>query len=218
MAENDTEAKTGPVGYIYHLSSKKPIGSSGGDSAVSPPVGTELVVYDTKEKVKALQFRFIREKNFGHFGYIEHVESNLIVYPTKDNKLVLHNEKNINALFTFDLERYMIMHRNGKHWHTKGDSPTPKYGTMCLLQANEVGSNAAINDTAKFYFGNFDAHHLYPYSASFPDVSHKWKLLQAFIAPKTSCSFVINYKIGRVKEFSETITHSWKISAALYFL
>ena len=45
MAKIDTEAKTagmeyGPVGYIYHLSSK-PIGSSGGDSAESPP---ELVV------------------------------------------------------------------------------------------------------------------------------------------------------------------------------
>ena len=37
--------------------------------------------------------------------------------------------------------------------------------------------------------------------------------MQAFIAHKTSRSFVINYKVGWVKQFSETKTHSWKISA-----
>ena len=115
------------------------------------------------------------------------------------------------------------MHRNSKHWHIEGDDPTPKNGTACLLHDHEMGSSkaeskdAAINDAAKFYFGKIDAHHLYPYSKSFPNLSHNWKLLQAFIAPKTSRSFVINYKVGRVKEFSETITHAWKISAEVAY-
>ena len=159
----------------------------------------------------------MRVKEFGHFGYIEHVGSSKVVHSTKDNKLVLLEERNVTALFTFDLEKYTIIHRSGKHWHTKVDNPTPEKGTACLLQKHEVGSNkikskdAAINDVAKFYFGKIDAHHLYPYSS--PNISHDWKLLQAFIAPKTSCSFVINYKVGRVKELSDTITHPWKISA-----
>ena len=123
-------------------------------------------------------------KEFGHFGYIEHVGSSEVVHPTKGNKLVLREERNVNAL-PFDLERYTIMHRNGKHWHTKGDNPTPENGTACLLQKHEVGSNkaeskdAVISDAAKFYFGKIDAHHLYPYSS--PNISHDWKLLQAFI-------------------------------------
>ena len=222
MAESDTETKTGteygPVGYIYHLSSRKPIGRSTNRTEL------DLVVYNTKEEkvVKNLQFRFVRVKEFGHFGYIEHVESSKVVHPTKDNKLVLCDEKNVNALFTFDLERYTIIHRNGRHWHINGDNPTPDGGTACLLQKYEVGSNKAeskdapINDSAKFYFGKIDAHHLYPYSS--PNVSHDWKLLQAFITPETSRSFEINYKVGWVKEFSETVTHAWKISAdvALY--
>ena len=167
----------------------------------------------------------MRVKEFGHFGYIEHVGSSKVVHPTENNKLVLFEERNINALFTFDLERYTMMHRNGKHWHIEGDNPTPINGAACLLQmqANELRSSkaeskdATINDAAKFYFGKIDAHHLYPYSKSFPNMSHNWKLLQAFIAPKTSRSFVIYYKVGRMKEFSETITHAWKISAEVAY-
>jgi hypothetical protein len=151
-------------------------------------------------------------KEFGHFGYIEHVGSSMVIHPTEDSKLVLREERNVNALFAFDLERYTITHRNGKHWHVKGNNPTPKNGTACLLQKhqiNEVGSkNAVISDTAKFYFGKIDAQHLCPYKS--PNISHDWKLLQAVITPKTSRSYVINYKVGWVKEFT---THCWKISA-----
>ena len=219
MATIDMKSKTGmeygPVGYIYHLSSRKPIGPSGGK--LCPTNGTKLVAYNTKEKKEVLQFRFVCVKEFGHFGYIEHVGSSKVIHPSKDNKLVLREERSVNALFTFDLEKYMILHRNGKHWHTKGDNPTPENGTACLLQKHEVRSNkaeskdAAINDVVKFYFGDDDAHHLYPYSS--PNISHDWKLLQAFIAPKTSRSFVINYEVGRVKELPDTATHPWKISA-----
>ena len=118
-----------------------------------------------------------------------------------------------------------IMHRNGKHWHIEGDNLTPINAAACLLQiqVNEVRSikaeskDATINDAAKLYFGKIDAHNLYPYSLPFPNMSHNWKLLQAFIAPKTSRSFVINYKVGRMKKFSETITHAWKISAEVAY-
>ena len=114
MATIDTEAKTGteygPVGYIYHLSSKKPIGPSGGK--LDPTNGTELVVYSKKE-AQVLQFRFVRVKEFGHFGYLEHVGSSKIIHPTEDNKLVLRDskEKNVNALFTFDLESVIVHNR-----------------------------------------------------------------------------------------------------------
>ena len=146
----------------------------------------------------------MRVKKFGHFGYIEHVGSSKVVHPTKDNKLVLREERNASALFMFDLESYTIIHRNGKHWHTKGGNSTPENVTACLLQKHEVGSNkaeskdAAINDAAKFYFGKIDAHHLYPYSSPKFNISHDWKLLQAFIALETSQSFVINYKFKLV--------------------
>lgn len=218
MAESDH----GPIGYIYHLSSKKPVRPLGGE--LSPANGTELVVNGAKGEKDVLQFRFVRVKEFGHFGYIEHVGSSKVVHATDSNKLVLLEERNVNALFTFDLERYLIVHRNGKYWHIKGDSPTPQNDTSCLLQTPEVkdtGFNnaepkeAVINDTAKFYFGKFDAHHLYPYSS--PKVSHDWKLLQAFITPKSHRTFVIDYKVGRTKQFSETNTHAWKISTELAF-
>ena len=153
--------------------------------------------------------------------------SSKVVHPTENNELVLCKERNVNALFTFDLERYTIMHQTGNHWHIEGDNLTPINAAACLLQiqVNEVRSSkteskdATINDAAKFYCGKIDAHHWYPYSKSFPNyiMSHNWKLLQAFIAPKTSQSFVINYKVGRVKEFSETITHAWKISAEVAY-
>ena len=100
MATIDTDAKTGteygPVGYIYHLSSKKPIGPSGGK--LDPTNGTELVVYNSKEEEEVLQFRFVRVKEFGHFGYIEHVGSSKVVHPTENNKLVLCEERNVNLM------------------------------------------------------------------------------------------------------------------------
>jgi hypothetical protein len=220
-ASTNTGMEYGPIGYIYHMSSKRPIGPSGGK--LSFPDDTELVVYDSKKNEKVIQFRFVRVKEFEHFGYIEHCGSGKIVHPSKDNrKLVLRGGKDDSALFTFDLEMYTIMHRNGKYWHIKGNNPAPKNGTACLLhehQINEVGSkNAVISDTTKFYFGKIDAHHLYPYSS--PNISHDWKLLQAFITPKTFHSFVINYKVGWGKESHETIRHSWKFSvdAACSFL
>ena len=114
----------GPVGYIYHLSSRKPVRPLGG--SLCPKEGTELVVHGAKEDKKVIQFRFVRVKEFGHFGYIEHVGSSKVVHATDDNKLVLLEVKNVNALFSFDLERYMIVHRNSKYWHINDNSPTPK--------------------------------------------------------------------------------------------
>jgi hypothetical protein len=208
MANTGTEY--GPVGYIYHLSSKRPVGPFGGTLDFSED--TRLVVYDTKKEKDVIQFRFVRVKEFGHFGYIQHYSSKKVIHPIED-KLVFREEMNVNALFTFDLERHTITHRNGKHWHIEGNNPTPKKGTNCLLQ---VGSkDAVISDTAKFYFGEIDAQDLYPYKS--PNISHDWKLLQAFITPKTSRSYMINYKVGRVKESSETITHGWRISADLAY-
>lgn len=207
----------GPVGYIYHLSSKQPVGPSGRE--LSPTDNTELAVHNSKrDEEDVFQFRFVRVKEFGHFGYLEHVGSNMFVHPAENNKLVLREEKSVNALFTFDLESYVIMHRNGKYWHVKGNNPTPENDTACLLQrpgVNAEAKDSVKSDTAKFYFGDVDARHLYPYSS--PNVSHDWKLLQAFITPKTFRSLVINYKVGRMKEFSETITHGWKISADIAY-
>ena len=98
MATIDMKSKTGteygPVGYIYHLSSRKPMGPSGGK--LCPTNGTKLVVYNTKEKKEVFQFRFVCVKEFGYFEYIEHVESSKVVHPTKDNKLVLREERNVN--------------------------------------------------------------------------------------------------------------------------
>ena len=214
------ESDHGPVGYIYHLSSMKPVRPLGG--SLSPEEGTQLVVHGAKEDKQVIQFQFVRVKEFGHFGYIVHEGSKRVVHATDDNKLVLLNERNVNALFSFDLERYIIVHRNGKYWHINGNSPTPKDDTPCHLQKPEVkdvGSNSAepkeavINDTAKFYFGNFNAHHIYPYSS--PEVSHDWKLLQAFITPKSPRTLVIDYKVGWTKQFSKTNTHGWKISTEL---
>ena len=51
---DETGKEYGPVGYIYHLSSKELIGPSGGK--LSPTNDTELVVYDTEEEEDIIQF------------------------------------------------------------------------------------------------------------------------------------------------------------------
>lgn len=226
MAESSTPIglEYGPVGYIYHLSSKMPIGPNS--------TASELIVYDTKDQKELLLFRFVQVKEYGHFGYIEHMNSNKIVCPdsvhsdsSKSDKLVLRVEKDANALFTFDLESYIIMHRNGKYWHVENDKPTPKRGTSLLqkLEVNKVGStntepkDVQIKDTAKFYFGDLEAHYKYPYSERSTTVSHHWKLLQAFIEPKTDRSLEVTYKVGRAKNSSKTVMHAWKVSAEVAY-
>ena len=205
----------GPIGYIYHLSSKKPIRPHGGK--LSPADGTKLVVHSDKHEENVIQFRFVREKQFGHFGYIEHVGSSKVVHIGDGDKLILHENRNVHALFTFDLENNVIMHRNGKYWRVDKDEPTPKDDTSCYLGKLEMNdtksNNALINDAAKFYFGDINAHRLYPYSS--PTTSHDWKLLQAFITPKTSRTFEVKYKVGRTKQVSKTNTHAWRVSAEI---
>ena len=208
------ESDCGPIGYIYHLSSRKPIRPLGG--SLMPEDRTELVVHSDKAEENVIQFRFVREKEFGHFGYIEHVQSTKIIHPDGNN-LILCEDRNVGALFTFDLENHVIMHRNGKYLQIKGSELTPKDDTSCCLGELEMNDakpkNVLINDAAKFYFGDIDAHHLYPYSS--PETSYDWKLLIAFINPKTSRTFEVNYKIGRTKQVSKTNTHAWRLSAEL---
>ena len=70
-------AGPGPVGYIFHKASEKPIHPLNG--SYDPPNGTDIVVYNDLKGPGRLQFRHV-PKN-GEWGYIEQVSSGKIVYP-----------------------------------------------------------------------------------------------------------------------------------------
>ena len=61
-----------PVGYIYHSTSLKAIHPNEG--LTSPTDNTRLVTHDGTGEFR-LQFQFIPEPRYGHYGYIKHLGS-----------------------------------------------------------------------------------------------------------------------------------------------
>ena len=140
---------TGPIGYIFHWSSKKPIHPLGGE--YNPPDETKLVVHSGVTKPECNQFRFVAVDGAGHFGYIEHVSSKKIVHPKggssnppDQTRLVLSSGRHAGALFGFDEENNGILHRCGRYWHPSGGSTNPGDNTEVLV-------HSGLHDGARFY-------------------------------------------------------------------
>ena len=138
----------GPIGFIFHRSSLKPVNFDGDSS--TPANNTKLVVHSDKSSPERLAVRFVPVEGFGHFGYIEHVPSGKIVQPRggsldpwNNTKLVYRSDRHAGALFAFDEENERIMHRGGKIWQPRGGSPNPGDDTRCVLHSD-------VHDAAKF--------------------------------------------------------------------
>ena len=65
----------GPVGYLFHNSSKFLVHPMGG--SYNPPSGTELCLSSKTEGPGRLQYRWVPCST--DYGYIEHVSSGLVV-------------------------------------------------------------------------------------------------------------------------------------------
>lgn len=194
-----------PSGYLHHWSSRKQVHPRGG--AFNPEEDTELTVHIDKRDPDRLQFRFVPVDGAGHFGYIEHVTSQKVVHPADssltpgdDTYLVLRTVRNACALFTFDEENRVIMHKSGKVWHPKRQNPNPGNTTSLMLHSDQ-------NDAGKFYFGDLDGKAMSPYAE--PELSGEWKLLQAFVSPKTDHTYTLKYKLGKSKTDSRKTRHAW---------
>ena len=202
---------TEPVGYIFHRSSGKLVHPLGGSS--DPSDDTNLVVYSGNDSPNRLQVQFVPANGFGHFGYIKHVSSGKFVHPKggslnpgNDTNLVYHSSYHAGCLFAFDEEGEYIMHRDGKFWHPSGGSPSPSNDTECVL-------HSGVHDAAKFYFGDISGNKISPYPA--PKLSGTWKMIKAFIDPKTSHTYKQEYKIGKSHSKQRTEHHAWKVSAEI---
>ena len=152
----------GPIGYIYHRSSRKIVHPRGGSS--HPSNDTELVLHGAKDCPDRLRVRFVPVEGFDGFGYIKHVSSGKIIHPQggsltpgNNTKLVYHSDHHAGALFRFDEADERIRHRNGKIWHPLGGSPNPGNDTTCVLHCGN-------HDAAKFYFGDLSGAKISPYA------------------------------------------------------
>ena len=199
----------GPIGYIFHRSSLKPVNFHGDDLANK----TELVVHSDKSSPARLQVRFVPVEGFGHFGYIEHVFSGLIVHPRggsldprNNTQLVYHSDRHAGALFAFDEENERIMHGGGKFWYPWRGSPNPDDDKRCVLHSD-------VNDAAKFYFGELDGTPISPYPT--PKLSGTWKVIKAFIDPAATHTFQQKYKVGKSLTSSKTQHHAWNVSVEI---
>ena len=155
---------SGPIGYIFHQSSRKLVHPQGGSH--NPDNETALVVHGAKNDPTRLQVRFVPIEGFGHFGYIEHVSSSKIVHPQggsldpgNDTRLVFNSDRHNGALFGFNEEDYEIMHLSGKIWHPSKGSPNPGNDTACVLHSDR-------HTAARFYFGDINGKPMSPYPSA----------------------------------------------------
>lgn len=209
-----------PVGYLHHWSSRKLVHPRGGEFTLPghskgwklwPDDDVKLSVHSDKSNPERLQFRFVPVDGAGHFGYIEHVNSGMVVQPkcgsldpSNDTHLVLRSDRHAGALFGFDEGNGVVVHKGGKIWHPKREDPNPGDDTSLILHSDR-------NDAGKFYFGDLDGNAMSPYPE--PHLSGNWKLLRAFIRPLADHTYSETYKIGRSKTHTNTKHHAWNVSA-----
>ena len=205
------DMSTGPIGYLHHWSSRKLVHPKGGSH--HPGNGTDLVLNSAKDDQSSyrLQFRFVAVDRAGHFGYIEHVSSGKIVHPKgkgsldpgNETNLILHSNRHAGALFGFDEENLVILHKGGKTWHPKGGKPDPGNDTPLVLHSNR-------HDAAKFFFGSLEGKKISPYPK--PILFGDWKLLQAFVTPLADHTYSVTYTVGKSVTESQTTQHAWNVS------
>ena len=198
-----TTTTTGPTGYLYHWSSGKRV----------KPRGDDLEVHSAEDATDdELQFRFVAVEGAGHYGYIEFVASGLIVCPKGEDldpdnktKLLLRGSRNAAALFGFDEENKLILHKSGSRWRPRKGHANPGNKTDILLYESKE------DDSAKFYFGDKSGNPISPYPDA--DLSGDWKLVQAFVTPLADHTYSMTYKVGKSTTTSETSQTAWSVSA-----
>ena len=124
--------------------------------------------------------------------------------PDNNTSCVLHSGKHAGALFGFDEENLVILHKSGKVWHPHGGSPSPGNDTTIVI-------HSGVHDAAKFYFGDLKGNPISPYPG--PNLSGDWKLLQAYITPLADHTYSQTYKVGRSTTTSTTTHHAWNVTA-----
>ena len=199
---------TGPIGYLFHWSSKKPVHPRGGQHDFDED--TEIVVCSGLDDPTRLQFRFVAVDGSGHFGYIEHVSSGKIVHPKggslnppNQTHLVLCSGRHAGCLFGFNEADIGILHKCGRYWHPLGGKPNPENDTSVVVCDG-------LHDGAKFYFGDINKNPISPYPE--PNLSGDWKLLQAYMTPLADHTYSETYKVGRSATDTTTNQHSWSVS------
>ena len=159
-----------------------------------------------------LQFRFVTVDGAGHYGYIEFVANGKIVCPKGEDldpddktKLLLQKNRHAAALFAFDEENKLILHKSGSIWHPRKGDAKPGNKTDVLLYKSKQ------DDSGKFYFGDKSGNAMSPYPD--PDLSGDWELLQAFVTPLADHTYTMTYKVGKSTTTSETTESAWSVSA-----
>ena len=183
----------GPVGYLYHRSSKMLAGPF--TLSTTPGNDERMALHSSKNFWQSLQFRVIPVD--GYWGYIEHVSSKKVIHPKggslqpKNNAtLVVHSDRHKGAEFLIDPSAMEIIHYGSRKWHPRGGSQNPSDDTTVVLHSD-------THDGAKFYFGDLDGNPISPYPS--PDLSGYWTLIQSYITPPTDQTYTDTYKVGRSK-------------------
>ena len=125
--------------------------------------------------------------------------------------MVLHSDRHAGALFGFDEDNAVILHRGGKRWHPKGGRPDP--GNDTIYDDTPLVLHSGQHDGAKFYLGNLNGDPISPYPS--PNLSGDWKLLQAFVTPLADHTYSMTYKVGKSKTESQTTHQAWNISVGV---
>ena len=203
-----------PIGYLWHWSSGKVICPANTKNGFSELIFSNEISAD-------YQFRFVEVMGAGHFGYIKHVKSGGVVLPndspsgtlndSSDNRapmsLIVQPHEHAGALFGFDRDNMLILHRNGKVWCSEGGHLNPtlsKSAVKVVLTSNQ-------SDAAKFFFGNKDRVPISPFPT--PERKGDWNLLRAFITPLADHTYNQTYKIGRSKSETDMSQRGWSVSA-----
>ena len=197
-----TTSSSGTTGYLWHWSSGKRVKPSGGD----------VEVHSAENAADSeLKFRFVPAEGAGHYGYIEFVKNDKVICPKggevdpdEKTKLILKENRHAGALFGFDEENKVILHKSGLVWRPKGGDARPDNHTNIYLHSKQ-------DDTAKFYFGDNSGNLISPYPD--PDLSGDWQLVQAFVTPLADHTYSLTYKVGKSTTTSETTQTAWKVSA-----
>ena len=179
---------------IYFWSTNKIVQPYKGER--SPRNDSYIALHDNDDNYDNHRFAFVPRDESGHFGYIEHVSSGMVVHPyggklnPGDNTyLILHEDKHAAALFAFDEDKKLIIHKgSGKVWQSYGGTPNPKNDTCLVLHSKE-------DDSSKFYLGDVNGKAVSPYLP--PSLSGDWELVKAFTQPSV---VAVDYtvRIGRV--------------------
>lgn len=208
-----SEPLVGPSGFLRHCSSGAWVRTRYLKQGIDTPLALNEIV---PKNPNLIQFRFVFKEGAGHFGYIEHVCSKMVIgiknhtlSPADGTSLVLHAKKDASALFGFDVVRNLIFqqadNKNGAtYWR-------PKYGVANPRDGTPVVVNSETNAATTFCFVDSEEKFINPYPI--PDLLGTWVLIKSIYSPKSTYTFTEKYKVGNSMSTSSMEMLAWNISA-----